>query len=73
MNIEFTEQKTDPKNNKNAIDFRWSDIRREDKKTLLRLTLMRAYKIKLIKIFIKKVTRGLFDYCGIVPKEKKYI
>ena len=26
INIEFTEQKTDPYNDENAIDFKWSDV-----------------------------------------------
>ena len=30
INIEFTEQKTDHYNDKNAIDFKWSGVQEED-------------------------------------------
>ena len=29
INIEFTEQKADPYNDENDIDFRWSDVQEE--------------------------------------------
>ena len=31
INIDLTEQKTDPFNDENAIDFRWSDAKEEEK------------------------------------------
>ena len=34
INIELTEQKTDPYNYENAIDFRWSDVQEEDQKDI---------------------------------------
>ena len=34
INIEFTEQKTDPFNDENAIDFKWSDEQEEDEKDI---------------------------------------
>ena len=30
IDIEFTEQKADPENDENAIDFRWSDVQEEE-------------------------------------------
>ena len=30
INIELTEHKTDPYNDENAIDFRWSDVKEEN-------------------------------------------
>ena len=30
INIDLTEQKTDPYNDENAIDFRWSDVKEEN-------------------------------------------
>ena len=32
INIDLTEQKTDPFNNENAIDFRWSDAKEEKRR-----------------------------------------
>ena len=53
------------------------DVRMYNKKTmktLMRLTSLRVYKIKLMKkIFAKKVTGGLFDDCYIIPNEKRTI
>ena len=34
INIEFTEQKTDPYNDENAIYFRWSDEQEEDEEDI---------------------------------------
>ena len=34
IDIEFTEQKTDPYNDENAIDFRLSDVQEEDEKDI---------------------------------------
>ena len=30
INIEFTEQKIDPYNDENAIDFKWSDVQEDE-------------------------------------------
>ena len=38
INIELTEQKTDPYNNENAIDFRWSDAKEEEVEEDIALT-----------------------------------
>ena len=34
INIEFTERKTDPENDENAIDFRWSDVQEDDEEDI---------------------------------------
>ena len=34
ITIEFTEQKTDPNNAENAIDFKWSGVQEEDEKDI---------------------------------------
>ena len=34
INIELTEQKTDPDNDENAIDFKWSDVQEEDEEDI---------------------------------------
>ena len=34
INIEFTEQKKDPYNNENAIEFRWSGVKKEDEEDI---------------------------------------
>ena len=34
IDLEFAEQKIDPDNDENAIDFRWSDVQEEDKEDI---------------------------------------
>ena len=34
-NIELTEQKTDPHNDENAIDFKWSSVKEEDEEDIV--------------------------------------
>ena len=53
-NLEFIDQKDDPKNDENAINFRWSDIRGEDEEGISKLTWLRVYKSKLMKRFYPK-------------------
>ena len=40
--------------------------------TCLRLTRLRTSKSKLMRIFFRKLSEGLFDNYDIVPKEKKF-
>ena len=68
VGIEFIEQKAD---DENAIDFRWLDIRGEDEEEIAKANLIKSYKRKPTKNFSKRVTRGLFDYYGIITKETK--
>ena len=72
IDIELTEQKSDPYNDENAIDFKWSDAKEEDEKDIAL-----AYFIESLqkyswsgKIF-KKVTGWLFDDYILVPSEMK--
>ena len=59
IDIEFTEQKFDPENDENAIDFKLSGVQELD---IARLTCLKTYKSKpMIKIFQKKITWGLFE------------
>ena len=54
------------------IDFRWSDVKGEDEEDIAKAKLIESLQKQADeKIFPKKVTGGLFDYYGIVPKEKK--
>ena len=41
--IEFTQLKTDPDNDENAIEFKWSDAQ-EDDEDIAKANSMRAYK-----------------------------
>ena len=34
VDLEFAEQKADPYNDENAIDFRWSDVKEEDEEDI---------------------------------------
>ena len=70
IDTEFTEQKADPENDENAIDFRWSDVQEEDEVDIDKATLLRAYKSKLMRQIFKKWNWGLFDDFGIVTEEK---
>ena len=70
INIEFTEQNTDPYNDENAIDFRWSDVQEEEENIALANFIQSLLKQTDEEIFLK-VTRWLFDVCVIVLNEKK--
>ena len=61
INIEFTEQKTDPYNDENAIDFRWSDAKEEEDEEDIALTSFSEKLAKAIRWgnFSKKVTGWL--------------
>ena len=48
IDIEFTEQKTDPENNENVIDFRWSDVQ-EDEEDIALVNFIENYKSKLMR------------------------
>ena len=52
--LSLVNNKTDPYNDENAIDLRWSDVKW---KILLWLTWLRACKSKLMRKFFKKVAR----------------
>ena len=55
VGIELTERKADPENDKNVIDFRWSDIQGKDKEDIAKANLIeRVYKSKMIKNFFSK-------------------
>ena len=57
------------------INFRWSDVKGEDEEDIAKAKLIESLQKQADEeIFSKKVTGGLFDYYGIVPKdkEKKY-
>ena len=38
--IKFTEQKGDPENDKNAIDFRLSDVQKDDEEDIIKANLI---------------------------------
>ena len=57
IDIEFTEQKADPENDKTAIDFRWSDVL-EEYEDIANANFIDSYKTNWWKKFQKKVTRG---------------
>ena len=42
IDIEFTEKKDDPENDKDDYDFRWLDVQEETRKILLRLISLRV-------------------------------
>ena len=42
VGIEFTEQKADPENDENVIDFRWSDIEGEDEEDIVKASLIES-------------------------------
>ena len=70
ISIELTEQKTDPYNDENAIDFRWSDAKEEEDEEDIALTSFSEKLAKAIRWgnFSKKVTGWLWYY--IKWKEK---
>ena len=42
VGIEFTEQKDDPENDENVIDFRWLDIQGEDEEDIAKSNLIES-------------------------------
>ena len=69
IDLEFVEQKADPYNDENSIDYKWSDVNEEEIKILLWQTSLRTCKSKLMKRF--SIKKKLLNDCGIVPNEKK--
>ena len=70
IDIEFTEQKADPKMMKLLLtldDWMYKKMR----KILLWLTLLKITKANWWGNFPKKLAKWLFDNFGIVPNEKK--
>ena len=71
INIELTEQKTEPYNDENAIEFRWSSVKKKKTRKIFLDWLHRELaKANWWGKLFKKVTGWLFDDCGIVPNEK---
>ena len=63
IDIEFIDQKFGPKNDENAICFKWLDVQREDEEDIAEVNFNENYIGKLIrKFFTKKVTGGLLNY-----------
>ena len=61
INIELTDQKTDPYNDENSIDSKWSDLTEEDEEDIALANFIESLKKKQTdeEIFQKKVTRWL--------------
>ena len=61
INIEPTDQKTDPYNDENSIGSKWSDVTEEDEEDIALANFIESLKIKAKRweIFSKKVTRWL--------------
>ena len=60
INIELTDQKTDPYNDENAIDSKWSDLTEEDEEDVALANFIESLRKKTDeKIFPKKVIRWL--------------
>ena len=69
--MESLRAKAGPDSYENAFGFRWSDVQGEDEEHIANANFIVRFQIKLIWKFNNKITGGLFDYYGIVPKEKK--
>ena len=60
INIELTDKKTDPYNDENSIDSRWSDLTEEDEKDIALVNFIESLKkANWWEIFSKKVARRL--------------
>ena len=70
IDTEFTERKADPESDENAFDFRLSDVQGEEVNDIANTNFIESLKSKRWEEFFKKVTGGLYDYYGILPKEK---
>ena len=58
INIELTDQKTDPYNDENSIESKWSDLTEEDEEDIALANFIESLKkSKLMRNFSKKVTR----------------
>ena len=42
IDLEFAEQKADPYNNENAVDFKWSDVKVEDEEDIVLTNLIES-------------------------------
>ena len=60
INIELTDQKTDPYNDENSIDSKWSDLSEEDEEDVALANFIESLnKSKLMRKFSKEVNRWL--------------
>ena len=61
INIVLTDQKTDPCNDENSIESKWSDLTEEDEEDIALANFIESLKneSKLMRIFSKKATRWL--------------
>ena len=65
-------KKTNPYNDENSIGSKWSDLTEEDEEDIALANFIESlHKQTDEKFFLKKVTRWLFDDCGIVPNKNK--
>ena len=54
VGIEFTEQKVEPENYKNVINFRWSDIREKDEEDIAKTNLIWSLQKQAVEEFFSK-------------------
>ena len=54
VGTEFIEQKADPENDENAIDFRWLDIQGEDEEDIAKANLIENLQKQAVKKFFLK-------------------
>ena len=67
INIELTDHKTDPYNDENSIDSKWSDLTEEDEEDIALANFIESLQMQTDEeIFSKKKLND----CGIVPNEK---
>ena len=65
-------KKTDPYNDENFIDSKWSDLTEEDEEDIALANLIENLQKQTdYENFPKKVTGWLFDDCSIVTNGKK--
>ena len=53
IEVEFTEQIADPNNDEYAIDFRWSDVQKEDEEDIALANFIESFQKQTDEVFIK--------------------
>ena len=61
IDIEFTEQKSDPENDQKVINFRRSDVKKEDEEDIVKSNLFEGLQKQVNEEISQKATGGLLD------------
>ena len=73
INIEFYWRKSDPYNDENAINFRWSDVEEENEEDIALANFIESLQKKTDEEIFHKSNLMIFfdDFCIVLNEKKK--